>query len=75
MVSRIYLNEWSAPLVGYNKKHNRKVLDLRWKKRSWIMLSETYCSYYQMTLGRDILKKMKKKNTKEKCSSLKKSFS
>ena len=51
MASGIYLNEsvWSSPLVGYNKKHNLvgnnkkhnlSVVDLCWKKRGWIMLSE-----------------------------------
>ena len=42
MASGIYLNEsvWSSPLVGYNKKQNRRVLDLCWKKCGQIMLSE-----------------------------------
>ena len=47
MASGIYLNDsdWSSPLVGYNKKQNRMVVDLRWKKRGRIMLR----SYYQIT--------------------------
>ena len=34
MASGIYLNEsvWSSPLVGYNNKQNRRVVDLHWKK-------------------------------------------
>ena len=42
MASGIYLNEsvWSTLLVGYNKKQNRRVVDLRWKKHGRIMLSE-----------------------------------
>ena len=50
MASGIYLNEsdWSSPLVGYNKKQKRRVMDLRWKKRGrscYQMLR----SYYQIT--------------------------
>ena len=42
MASEIYLNEsvWSSALVGYNKKQNRRVVDLSWKKRGRIMLLE-----------------------------------
>ena len=42
MASGIYLNEsvWSSPLVGYNKRQNRRVVDLRRKKRGQIMLLE-----------------------------------
>ena len=38
MASGIYLNEsvWSSPLVGYNKKQNRRVVDLHWKKHGQI---------------------------------------
>ena len=59
MTSGIYLNEsvWSSPLVGYNKKQNRRVMDLRWKKRGRIKL----CSYYLITARPDILKKNNKK--------------
>ena len=42
MASGIYLNEsvWSSPSVGYNKKQNGRVMDLRGKKRGRVMLSE-----------------------------------
>ena len=77
MASGIYLNEsvWSSPLVGYNKKQNRRVVDLRWKKRSRIMLSEApYIT--KLPLGRATLKKKKKNNKKkEKCDFLKIFFS
>ena len=73
MESGIYLNErvWSSPLVGYNKKQNRRVVDL---------LEETQLDHdirssvaiTKLLLGRDILKKKKKMNNKkEKCDLLK----
>ena len=73
MASRIYLNGsvWSSPLVGYNNKQNRRVVDLRWKKRGRIMLSVSP-AITNLPLGRDIPKKKKKKNNKkEKCNLLK----
>ena len=50
MVSGIYLNEsvWSSPLVWYNKKQNRRVVDLRWKKRAGSCYQKLH-SYYQIT--------------------------
>ena len=69
MASGIYLNEsvWSSPLVEYNKKQNRRVMDLR-------TLEETQPDHAirssvaitKLLLGRDILKKEKKKNKKKK---------
>ena len=43
MALGIYLNEsiWRAPFVEYNKKQNRRVMDMHRKKRDQIMLSET----------------------------------
>ena len=39
-IGDILESAWSSPLVGYNKKQNQRVVDLRWKKRGRIMLSE-----------------------------------
>ena len=72
MASGIYLNEsiWSSLLVGYNKKQNRRVVDLRWNKRGRIMLGiRSSVAITKLPLGRANLKKKKKKkrnNKKEK---------
>ena len=38
MASGIYLNEsvWSTPLVGYNKKQNRRVVDLQFFENNFL---------------------------------------
>ena len=62
MESGIYLNEsvWSIPLVEYNIKQNRRVMDLR--IRSSIAITK-------LPLRHDILtkKKSNSNNKKEKC--------
>ena len=78
MASGIYLNEkvWSSPLVGYYKKQNRRVMDLRRKKRGQpdhTVRSSVAIS--KLPLGREIVKRRKKKkkknnNKKEKCDFL-----
>ena len=71
MASGIYLNEsvWSSPLVGYNKKQNRRVVDLRWKKQGPDHAIRSSVAITKLPLGRDILKKLN--NKKEKCDFLK----
>ena len=72
MASGVYLNEgvWSSPLVGYNKKQNRRLVDLRWMTCCRIMLSKALV-VTKLPLGRDILKKKKNNKMKEKCDFLK----
>ena len=69
MALGISLNEsvWSSPLVGYNKKQNRRVVDLRWKKRARSCYQKLV-TITKLPLCRDILKKKKKK---KKCDFLK----
>ena len=72
MASGIYLNEsvWSSPLVGYNNKQNRRVVDLLEETRQDHAISSSV-AITKVPLGRDIQKKKKKNNKKEKCNFLK----
>ena len=59
-------------MVRYNKKQNRRVVDLRWKKRGRIHAIRSSIAITKLLLGHDILKKKKKNNNnnnkKEKCN-------
>ena len=57
MASGIYLNEsiWSSRSVGYNKKQNRRVVDLRWKKRWPCHGIRSPVAITKLPRGRDIL--------------------
>ena len=66
MASGIYLNEsvWSSPLVGHYKKQKRRVVG----RNAPVYAIRSSVSITKLPLGRDILKKNKKKNNKkEKC--------
>ena len=71
----IYLNEsvWSSSLVGYNKKQNRRVVDLCTLEKTRLDHAiRSSVAITKLPLGRDILKKKKKNNNKkEKCDFLK----
>ena len=73
MASGIYLNErvWSSPLVGYNNKLNRRVVDLCWNKRGPDHAIRSSVAITKLLLGHDIQKKKKMNNKKEKCDFLK----
>ena len=68
MASGIYLNE-SSPLVGYNKKKNRRVVPTLEKMQPDHAITSSV-AITKLPLGREILKK-KNNNKKEKCNFLK----
>ena len=71
MASGIYLNEsvWNSPLVGYNKKQNRRVVDLHLEKTRPDRAIRSSVAITILPLGHGIWKKIN--NKKEKCDFLK----